>query len=258
QINVAIIGKYISIYDSYKSIYEALYHGGFANSCKINILTIDSERIEEDPTILNHNEIHGILIPGGFGHRGIEGKVKTIQYARTNKIPFFGICLGFQVSAIEFARNVLNLKGANSDEFDKTTHHPVIHLLPSQKNIKEKGATMRLGSYKCRLTKGLQTHKSYGKDTISERHRHRYEFNNAYRKAFIANGFLVSGCYEQDDLVEIMELKGHPWFIGVQFHPEFQSKPHNPHPLFRDFIKSCINFKEGIHGREIRLNKTNR
>ncbi len=237
---VAVVGKYIELQDAYKSIYEALRHGGIANDCGVEIKKIDSESIELDGPEKTLEGASGILVPGGFGYRGIEGKIKAIAYARENKIPFFGICLGMQCAAIEFARNVAGFTKANSTEFFKSSTEPVISLLEEQRKIKEMGATMRLGGYPCQIQKATMAYQAYRKTLIYERHRHRYEFNNRYRKAFENNGLVFSGIYPKKDLVEILELSGHPWFVGVQFHPEFQSRPDKAHPLFREFIKASM------------------
>ena len=239
---IAVVGKYIELQDAYKSIYEALRHGGIANDCLVEIKKIDSETIELEGPQKTLSGVSGVLVPGGFGYRGIEGKIKAIQYARENNLPFFGICLGMQCAAIEFARNCLKIKRANSTEFVKHTQEPVISLLEEQRKIKQMGATMRLGEYPCRLLKGTMAYQAYGKADIYERHRHRYEFNNRYRLAMIKKGMVFSGIYPKKNLVEIMELKGHPWFVGVQFHPEFQSKPNKAHPLFAEFIKASTLF----------------
>ncbi|MGD9014804.1 MAG: CTP synthase [Candidatus Omnitrophota bacterium] len=240
KVEIAVVGKYITLQDAYKSIYEALVHGSVANGVSLVIKKIDSEDIEKNGAAKYLKGIKGILIPGGFGHRGIEGKIKAIQYARENKIPFLGLCLGMQTAAIEFARNVCGLNAANSTEFNKTTKHPVISLLEEQKEVKVKGATMRLGIYECKLKKGTKAFSAYKKEKIFERHRHRYEFNNGYREAMEKKGMVFSGINPKQNLVEIIELKNHPWFVVCQFHPEFKSKPDKAHPLFRDFIKNSI------------------
>ncbi len=240
KISIAVVGKYIELQDAYKSIYEALRHGGIANDCQVEIKKIDSESIELDGPESMLAGVSGVLVPGGFGYRGIEGKIKAIQYARENNIPYFGICLGMQTAAIEFARNVLGIKRASSTEFVKYTREPVISLLEEQRKVKEMGGSMRLGGYPCRIVKGTRAFVSYKRPLIYERHRHRYEFNNRYRKAFLKKGMIFSGIYPKKNLVEIMELKGHPWFVGVQFHPEFQSKPNKAHPLFDEFIKASM------------------
>jgi len=239
EVKVALVGKYVSLRDAYKSVVEALTHGSIANRVKLNILWVNSENVEEE---LLH-EADGILVPGGFGERGIEGKIKAITYGRLSKKPTFGICLGMQLMCVEFARNVLNLKGANSTEFDPNTPHPVIDIMEEQKQIEELGGTMRLGAYPCVLKEGTKVREIYKKEVIYERHRHRYEFNNAYRELFERNGFVISGLSPDGRLVEVVELKDHPWFIGCQFHPEFKSKPFDPHPLFLSFIKACIDAK---------------
>jgi CTP synthase len=239
EVKVALVGKYVSLRDAYKSVVEALTHGSIANRVKLNILWVNSENVEEE---LLH-EADGIVVPGGFGERGIEGKIKAINYGRLSKKPTFGICLGMQLMCVEFARNVLNLKGANSTEFDPTTPHPVIDIMEEQKQIEELGGTMRLGAHPCVLKEGTKVREIYKKEVIYERHRHRYEFNNAYRELFEKNGFVISGVSPDGRLVEVVELRDHPWFIGCQFHPEFKSKPFDPHPLFVSFIKACIDAK---------------
>ncbi|MCQ9205530.1 MAG: CTP synthase [Omnitrophica bacterium] len=239
QVPIAVVGKYITLQDAYKSIYEALTHGAIANGVRLVIKRIDSEDIEKKGVLKYLKGVSGILIPGGFGHRGIEGKIKAAKFARENNIPFFGICLGMQVAVIEFARGVCDLRGANSTEFNKNTKYPVISLLEEQKDIKAKGATMRLGAYECKLSKGTKAYNSYKKEKIFERHRHRYEFNNVYKETLSNNGLIFSGFYKKGNLVEIVELNTHPWFIACQFHPEFKSKPDESHPLFRDFIKAA-------------------
>jgi CTP synthase len=227
--------------DAYKSIFEALVHGGIANNARVIINKIDSEDLEKAKDV---NKFFagskGILIPGGFGSRGIEGKILAAQYAREKKIPFLGICLGMQVATIEFARNVCGLKGANSTEFDSATKHPVISLLEEQRGIENMGATMRLGAYPCQLDKESKSCQAYKKESISERHRHRYEFNNKYRQSMEEQGLLVGGVNKDKELVEIVEIKDHPWFVACQFHPEFKSKPERAHPLFRQFIKAAV------------------
>jgi len=239
EVKVALVGKYVSLKDAYKSVVEALIHGSIANQVRLNILWVNSENVEEELL----QEADGILVPGGFGERGIEGKIKAISYGRLSKKPTFGICLGMQLMCVEFARNVLNLQGANSTEFDPNTPHPVIDIMEEQKQIEELGGTMRLGAYPCVLKEGTKVREIYKKEVIYERHRHRYEFNNTYREVFERNGFVISGLSPDGRLVEIIELKDHPWFIGCQFHPEFKSKPFDPHPLFVSFIKACIDAK---------------
>ena len=241
KVKIAVVGKYIILQDAYKSIYEALIHGGIDNYAEVRIIRADSEEISKKGASKVLGDAAGILVPGGFGHRGIEGKVKAIRYAREKKIPFLGICLGMQTAVIEFARNVCGLKQANSTEFNKKTSYPIISLLEEQKNIKVKGATMRLGAYGCKIKKGTNSFKAYKKEKIQERHRHRYEFNNKYKKILETKGLVFSGICPAGNLVEIVELKDHPWFVACQFHPEFKSKPDKAHPLFSDFIKASLN-----------------
>ena len=243
EVNIAVVGKYITLQDSYKSIYEALIHGAIANSAKLILKKVDSEDIEKSGAKKYLKGVQGILVPGGFGSRGIEGKISAIKYARENKIPYFGICLGMQTAVIEFARNVCTMSGANSTEFNKKTKYPAISLLEEQKDITAKGATMRLGAYDCILKKGTKAYAAYKREKISERHRHRYEFNNKYKDTMEKNGMIFSGVYKKENLVEIIELKDHPWFLACQFHPEFKSKPDQAHPLFRDFIKAALKSK---------------
>ena len=240
ELTVCVVGKYIALQDAYKSIYEALVHGGIANNTRVHIVKIDSEDVKSNTVERLLCGAQGILIPGGFGDRGIEGKIRAVQYAREKNVPFFGICLGMQVACIEFARNVCGLKDANSTEFDKGNAHPVISLLQEQKHVRNLGASMRLGSYPCRISKDSKSLHAYKKENITERHRHRYEFNNAYRKQFEKSGMVFSGVNTSHDLVEIIELPIHPWFVACQFHPEFKSKPDRAHPLFREFVKASL------------------
>ncbi len=240
EVTIGIVGKYVHLRDSYKSLHEALTHGGIANNVRINHKYIDSEDIEKEGPAKYLNDVDGILVPGGFGNRGIEGKILAAKYAREKKIPYFGICLGMQIAVIEFARHVLNIKDANSSEFDAKTKNPVIDLMPEQKGTKQLGGSMRLGAYECRIKAGTHASRAYGKDIIYERHRHRYEFNNDYREDVVSKGMVISGEYPGKKLVEIIELKNHPWFLGCQFHPEFKSKPISPHPLFVHFIKASL------------------
>lgn len=240
EVNIGMVGKYISLKDAYISITEALLHGGIANDCRVKIKRIDSDEVKKHSSQDLFKDIDGILIPGGFGKRGIEGKIDTVKYAREQKIPFLGICLGMQCAVIELARNVINLEGANSSEFDAQTPFPVIDLLPEQKNIQTKGGTMRLGKYSCQLEKDSLVFKIFNQDMIYERHRHRYEFNNLFKDDFSKQGVKFSGVNHDLNLIEIVELPNHPWFIGVQFHPEFKSRPNRVHPLFREFIKAAI------------------
>jgi len=246
-VEIAVVGKYISLRDAYKSIYEAISHGGIANSVKVNVRMIESEEIEAKGAAALLAGVDGILVPGGFGNRGIEGKIQAVKYARENKIPFFGICLGMQCAVIEFARNVCAMPGANSAEFDPATAYPVIDLMEEQKKISAKGGTMRLGSYPCALgndTRKTKSRAAYGADDIVERHRHRYEFNNVFREKLEAKGMTIAGVCPQGNLVEIVELANHPWFVGCQFHPEFKSRPLKAHPLFREFVAAAVNFKK--------------
>ena len=242
DVRIAVVGKYISLQDSYKSIYEAILHGAVANQARLEIVRVDSEDIEKKPDSLDEilRGVNGILVPGGFGDRGIEGKILTISHARKNGIPFFGICLGLQCAVVEFARNVCGLAGANSKEFDQDTPHPVISLLEDQEIVLEKGGTMRLGAYQCKLGANTKVRAIYGTDSVMERHRHRYEFTNRYRELFEKNGMVFGGIYPPANLVETIEIPTHPWFVGTQFHPEFKSRPVKPHPLFREFIRASI------------------
>jgi CTP synthase len=245
-VRIAVVGKYMSLKESYKSLLEALVHGGIANEVQVNLDCIEAEKIEQEGVEAVLKQVDGILIPGGFGDRGTEGKVAAIRYARENQIPFFGICLGMQMAVVEFARNVCGLDGANSSEFDLQTSHPVIHLMEEQKSIDTKGGTMRLGNYPCILQNGTLAARLYGREKISERHRHRYEFNNTYRAEFGAKGMVLSGLSPDSNLVEIIELKGQPWFLGCQFHPEFKSRPMDCHPLFRGFIEAAAEKRHAL------------
>lgn len=245
EVNIALVGKYVALHDAYLSIVESLHHAGIHTGVKVNIIWVNSEFLESgDLTLLKGCD--GILVPGGFGTRGIEGKISAITYARENKIPFFGICLGMQCSVIEYARNVLMFGDANTSEINPESKHPVIDLMPEQKDIEDMGGTMRLGAYPCRLVEGTNSSAAYnGTELIYERHRHRYEFNNEFRKALEESGLVIAGVSPNERLVEIVELKQtvHPWFVGVQFHPEFKSRPNKPHPLFRDFIEAAKKYK---------------
>lgn len=240
SVKIAVVGKYITLQDAYKSIYEALIHGAIANNAKVEIKKVDSEEIMRQGPHTYLSDVDGILVPGGFGSRGIEGKIQAIHFARVNKIPYLGICLGMQTAVIEFARNACGLKEANSTEFNQKTPSPVISLLVEQKKIKDKGGTMRLGAYKCFIKKGTSAYSAYKKIQICERHRHRYEFNNKFKALFKKKGMVFPGVFRPKNLVEIIELKSHPWFVAVQFHPEFKSKPDNAHPLFREFIRAAL------------------
>ncbi len=251
SVTIALVGKYIDLKEAYKSLCEALTHGGVANDAKVNIRWVDSEDIESKGAENMLMGMDGILVPGGFGIRGVEGKIATVRYAREKKIPYFGICLGMQCAVIEAARNLAGLEKANSSEFDQETPHPVIYLIEQwfdyrNKTVQkrdltsDKGGSMRLGAYPCKISKGTLAYQAYGKEDIFERHRHRYEFNNKYRDAMLAAGLIISGVSPDGELVEIVELKGHPWFLGCQFHPEFKSRPLNPHPLFTAFIGAAL------------------
>ena len=242
KVTVALAGKYVELKDAYKSVVESLLHGGIANDTRVNIKYIDVE----SPTLEQElSEVQGILVPGGFGDRGIEGKIAVVKYARERQIPYLGLCLGMQVAVIEYARHVCNLKNANSTEFNAKTNYPVIDILPEQKDIIAKGATMRLGVYTCKLKAGTVAAGLYGKTQVDERHRHRFEFNPKYRRSIESHGLKVSGEYAEKHLAEIVELPTHPFFVGVQFHPEFKSRPLRPHPLFRGFIAAALNCKAG-------------
>ncbi len=247
RVRIAVVGKYIELPDAYMSVTEALHHAGIANDCEVKITWIDSESIQADNTDLDEmfSGVKGILVPGGFGDRGIEGKILAIQYARENKLPFLGLCLGMQCAVIEFARNVCGMDGANSTEFWSETPYPVIDLMLSQVEVEDKGGTMRLGAYPCMVQPGTNAFKAYGVEKIAERHRHRYEFNNKYRKKLQEAGLVISGTSPDESLVEMVEIKEHPWFVASQFHPELTSRPNSPNPLFRDFIKAVCNFYRG-------------
>ena len=253
-VEIAIVGKY-SLKDAYKSIYEAFDHAGVACRVKVRIRRVDAGQIEEDGPERVLEGVHGVLVPGGFGQRGVQGKIAAVRYARTREVPFLGLCLGMQCATIEFARNVLGFKSANSTEFEPETPHPVISLLSEQEGIKNLGGTMRLGAYKCLLEKGSKVRGAYGSDVCSERHRHRYEFNNCYRDAFDKAGMRFCGLSPDGQLVEIIELVDHPWFIATQAHPEFKSRPDAPHPLFRSFVRAVVDYgraREIPHGADER------
>jgi CTP synthase len=243
-VKVALVGKYVRLQDAYLSIAESLKHGGYENDTKAEIVWIDSEKVDEDNVAETLNGCDGVLVPGGFGNRGTQGKITAIGYARKNNIPFFGICLGMHMACVEFARNTLNLKDANSGEFDQNTSNPVIDLLPEQKNISDLGGTMRLGAYPCVIKKGSVMERAYGSGEIFERHRHRYEFNNDYRQVFEENGMVISGLSPDGKLVEAIEYPANDFFVAVQFHPEFKSRPTKAHPLFREFIGACLKYKQ--------------
>ena len=243
EVTIGLVGKYVELKESYKSIAEAFIHAGAVNDCKVKVEWIHSDSLTEENIVEKFKNLQGILVAPGFGNRGIEGKIIAIKYARENKIPFLGICLGMQCAVIEFARNVLGLKDAHSREMNPATSAPVIDLLEAQKNISHMGGTMRLGSYPCRLVEGTLAHRIYGKININERHRHRYEFNNDYVKSFKDAGMVLSGLNPDADLAEIIEIPSHPFFIGVQFHPEYKSTVENPHPLFVSFVKASLGEK---------------
>lgn len=245
EIRIGLVGKYVELPDAYKSIVESFIHAGAENECKVNLSWISSEEITKENIAQLTQDLDGILVAPGFGERGLEGKIEAVSFAREHKIPFFGICLGMQCAVIEFARNVLGLENASSTEMDPSTPHPVIDMMEDQKKITIKGGTMRLGAYPCELTKGSKAHHVYGKTKINERHRHRYEFNNKYLKAFEKAGMVASGINPDTKLVEIIELQDHPWFIGSQFHPELKSTVLNPHPLFVKFVKASLDYKKG-------------
>jgi CTP synthase len=241
KVRIALVGKYVELHDAYLSIAESLVHAGIYHETSVEIAWISSAMLEENGDINAHlNNVDGILVPGGFGERGIEGKIRAVKFARENDVPYFGICLGMQMAVVEFARNVCNLKGAHSTELQPTTKYPVIDIMPEQKNIKGLGGTMRLGAYACKLEKNTLSGRAYGDQMIMERHRHRYELNNIFKSILQENGMIISGINPNLDLVEIIELPNHPWFVGVQFHPEFKSRPNRPHPLFRDFVGAAL------------------
>ncbi len=250
-VTIAIVGKYVNLTESYKSLNEALVHGGIPNDCRVSLIFVDSEKIEENNCKQIFADVDGILVPGGFGSRGIEGKICAAQYARESRVPFFGICLGMQIAVVEFARNVAGMAGAHSQEFDENTPYPVIYLMIEWYDDKtgtvqrrdiasDKGGTMRLGAYPCIMKKETFAYQAYVVSEISERHRHRYEFNNAFKDRLEEKGLVISGTSPNGELVEIIEIKDHPWFIGCQFHPEFKSRPMEPHPLFREFIRASL------------------
>jgi CTP synthase len=252
-VTIAIVGKYVNLTESYKSLNEALVHGGIPNDCRVNLIFVDSEKIEENNCKQIFADVDGILVPGGFGSRGVEGKIYAAQYARESRVPFFGICLGMQIAVVEFARNVAGMAGAHSQEFDENTPYPVIYLMIEWYDDKtgtvqrrdiasDKGGTMRLGAYPCIMKKETFAYQAYVVSEISERHRHRYEFNNAFKDRLEEKGLVISGTSPNGELVEIIEIKDHPWFIGCQFHPEFKSRPMEPHPLFREFIRASLGY----------------
>lgn len=243
-VSIALVGKYVELHDAYLSIVEALNHAGIYNHTEVNINWINAENLTEYNLEQLLSNSDGILVPGGFGERGIEGKILAVKYARENKIPFLGICLGMQCAVIDYARNVLGFENAHSSEIDAETPYPVIDIMPEQKDIEDMGGTMRLGAYPCKIVKDSLAYEAYDKDIIYERHRHRYEFNNEYRKQFLENGLKITGLSPDERLVEMIEIEGHPWFVAVQFHPEFKSRPNRPHPLFRDYIRAALENKK--------------
>ena len=255
HVTIGIIGKYVDLTESYKSLHESLVHGGIANETKVELRYVSADELEESKSTDALDGCHGILVPGGFGKRGVEGKIMGVTYARTNKIPFFGICLGMQLAVVEFARNIAGMKGAHSTEFDKDTPYPVMYLMKEWYDFRTKqiqvrdetsdmGGTLRLGSYPCNLQESTFAHTAYGQEEIQERHRHRFEFNPEHRQELVSKGLVISGTSPDDTLVEIIELADHPWFLGCQFHPEFKSKPMKPHPLFKDFIKAALHYSQ--------------
>ncbi len=249
EVEIALCGKYVGLQDAYKSILEAFQHAGVANGVQVKPRWVDTETLTAGNVEAAMAGVHGILVPGGFGERGVEGKLEVARWARERGVPFLGICLGLQVAVIEFARNVLGLRGAHSAEFEPRTRNPVIHLMPEQRKIKAKGATMRLGAYPCLLTPGTNSWRAYRRQQISERHRHRYEFNNDYRARLATAGLIVSGASPDGRLVEMVEVADHPWFVAVQFHPELKSRVTRPHPLFRDLVKHSAQYERRERNR---------
>jgi len=245
QVTIALVGKYVALHDAYLSVVEALTHGGIENDVKVDIRWVDSEEVDDGSAGDRLSGCDGLIIPGGFGNRGIEGMIAAVRWARENGMPFFGICLGMQMSVVEFARHAAGMEGANSGEFSETTPYPVIDLMPEQRDVTEKGGTMRLGAYPCKLTsRQSRAFAAYGEEVIYERHRHRYEFNNAYRSALTERGLMLAGLSPSEKLVEIIELPDHPWFVGVQFHPELKSRPNRAHPLFREFVGAAKRYRQ--------------
>ena len=243
KIEIGVVGKYIELQDAYKSVYEAITHAGIANDTSVRVIRLDAEELEGSPEKYL-NSLNGILIPGGFGDRGTEGKIAAAQFAREHGIPYLGLCLGMQIAVIEFARNAAGLKNANSIEFDPETPYPVVCLMEEQKKLTTKGGNMRLGAYPCKLQQDSLSVQAYKKEVVHERHRHRFEFNNAYRDELKSKGLKIGGINPDSDLVEIVEIADHPWFVAVQFHPEFKSKPNAAHPLFASFIEAALKFKQ--------------
>ncbi|MBP9188207.1 MAG: CTP synthase, partial [Chitinophagales bacterium] len=254
-VKIALVGKYVELQDAYKSILESFIHAGAENECKIEVSYIQSEFITPENVQEKIGDMDGILVAPGFGERGIEGKITAIQYVRENNIPFFGICLGMQCCVVEFARNVLKMEDAHSTEMNAKTKYPVIDKMEEQKEVVDMGGTMRLGAYDCKIFKKTHAYEAYKSQSISERHRHRYEFNNTYLKDFEAAGMMATGLNPQQNLIEIVELKNHPWFVGVQFHPELKSKVEHPHPLFVEFVKAAIQHKENPQSADLNTSK---
>lgn len=250
RVKICICGKYVKLRDAYKSIIEAFIHSGVHSDARVELVWVSSEDIKKGGAEKFMHDVDGLLIPGGFGERGVEGKIETIRYARENRLPFLGICLGMHCAVIEYARNVCGLEDAHSFEFYRDLKHPVIHLMADQEGVTELGGTMRLGAYPCVLAEGTKSLEAYGEKEISERHRHRYELNNSYRDMLTDNGLVLAGLSPDKRLVEIVEIPDHPWFVAVQFHPELKSRPIHPHPLFRDFIKAAVAYSEGNGGRD--------
>ncbi len=251
EVEIALVGKYVALHDSYLSVVEALTHGGIANDVKIKIRWVDSELVNEANVKEQLSGVHGIIVPGGFGDRGIQGMIDAIHWARVSNVPSFGICLGMQMTVVEYARSMAGLTGAHSSELCKNTPYPVIDLMPEQRDVHDKGASMRLGAYPCKLTDhSSHAYAAYGKEVIYERHRHRYEFNNGYREILTKNGLKLVGLSPNDRLVEVVEVPNHPWMVGVQFHPELKSRPNKAHPLFRDFIRAAKRYREDAYQAE--------
>jgi CTP synthase len=252
EVTIAVVGKYIKHHDAYKSVYEALDHAGIALNTRILVRKVEAEELEREGAERVLSGVDGVLVPGGFGYRGITGKIEAVRYARDRQVPFFGICLGLQCGVVEFARNVMGLEDANTTEIDQHCRHPVVCLLDEQYDIVDMGGTMRLGSYPCVLAPGSKAHQAYGRLEIEERHRHRYELNNQYRDQLAQHGFLVSGTSPDGNLVEVIELRDHPWFVAVQCHPEFKSKPTKAHPLFRAFVQAGLDHREAKKADSVR------
>jgi CTP synthase len=246
SVRIAIVGKYVQLQDAYLSVVEALNHSAIHHGTGLEVIWVDAETLSKQEAEGKLAEADGVLIPGGFGIRGIEGKIAAARFARENEVPYLGVCLGMQVAVVEFARHVAGLDGANSSEFDPETPYPVIDLLPEQKEVEDMGGTMRLGADSVTLVEGSRAHAAYGERVVQERHRHRYEVNNQYRSKLVAAGLLVSGTYQDERLVEVIELPDHPWFVASQYHPEFKSRPNRPQPLFRDFVGAAVARRLGV------------